>query len=143
MEDIITRMEYEVIALEPFIDWFNTLSDVERTRVIATVNVLRSRGVTLRFPLSSGLEGSSHGELRELRAQAAGTPIRVAYGFDPKRRAVLLLGGNKTGDDRFYEWFVPSAEKTWEKHLATLNSGEETQEPPPAKGSKTKGNRRP
>ncbi len=47
------------------------------------------------------------------RVQAKGRPIRVLYAFDPLRRAVLLLGRDKTGDDRFYEVMVPKAEKLW------------------------------
>ena len=117
-------MEYVVLELEPYSDWFATLDEDDRVRVLATVQVLRAKGFNLRFPLSSGLEGSKYGVLRELRVQASGEPIRIAYAFDPNRQAVLLLGGNKAGDDRFYRWFVPQAEKNWEDYLAWLKQGE-------------------
>jgi hypothetical protein len=55
--------------------------------------------------------------LRELRVKAQGAQIRIAYAFDPTRNAVLILGAAKVGDDRFYEWFVPQAEKLWERYL--------------------------
>jgi hypothetical protein len=56
--------------------------------------------------------------LRELRIQHQGEPYRVFYAFDPKRQAVLLLGGNKVGNDRFYEECVPTAEAIWEAYVA-------------------------
>jgi hypothetical protein len=62
--------------------------------------------VSLGFPYSSAIEGSRHA-LRELRIQHGGRPYRVLYAFDPERQAVLLLGGDKTGHDRFYEEHVP------------------------------------
>jgi len=50
--------------------------------------------------------------------------LRVLYALDPLRRAVLLLGGDKTGDDRFYERFVPHAEQIWTKYLTNLEKEE-------------------
>jgi hypothetical protein len=139
-------MECSVLELEPYSDWFATLGDDERARVLATVNVLRLKGFTLRFPLSSGLEGSSYGALRELRVQAGGSPIRIAYAFDPKRQAVLLLGGDKTGDGRFYERFVPQAETIWEAYLAYLKQEDEekAKKDPgqPRKDARKKGDKR-
>jgi len=44
----------------------------------------------------------------------------VLYAFDTQRRAVLLIGGDKTGDDRWYERFVPIADRLYEEHLAAL-----------------------
>jgi hypothetical protein len=52
--------------------------------------------------------------------EARGRPIRVLYAFDPLRRAVLLVGGDKTGDNRFYEVMVPKAEKVWRQFLMAL-----------------------
>ncbi len=63
----------------------------------------------LPFPYSSGVNGSRHSAMRELRVQHRGRPYRVLYIFDPRRVALLLLGGDKTGDDRWYEKNVPLA----------------------------------
>ena len=49
-----------------------------------------------------------------------GRPLRMVYAFDPRRQAVLILGGDKTGDDRFYEWAIPKAEAIWGKYLEGL-----------------------
>lgn len=58
--------------------------------------------------------------MRELRVQHQGRPYRVLYGFDPRRVAILLLGGDKTGDDRWYEEFVPVADRLYDAHSASL-----------------------
>jgi hypothetical protein len=55
--------------------------------------------------------------LRELRVQSNGRPLRVFYAFDPARQAVLLIGGDKTGDNRFYENMNPQAERIWKEYL--------------------------
>jgi len=58
--------------------------------------------------------------MRELRAQSAGNPIRIFYAFDPKRAAILLIGGDKTGDDRFYERLLPRVDRLYDEHLQEL-----------------------
>jgi len=57
---------------------------------------------------------------KELRIQHAGRPYRVLYAFDPRRCAILLIGGDKTGNDRWYETFVPMAERLYAEHIASL-----------------------
>lgn len=58
--------------------------------------------------------------MRELRVQHRGRPYRVLYAFDPWRVALLLIGGEKTGDDRWYERFVPIADRLYDEHLRTI-----------------------
>ncbi len=60
--------------------------------------------------------------MRELRVQRSGRPIRIFYAFDPRRMAILLIGGDKTGNDRFYEIFVPKADELYDIHLEELNA---------------------
>jgi hypothetical protein len=57
-----------------------------------------------------------------LRVQEGGRHVRVLYAFDPRRVAILLLGGDKTGDDRWYEAFVPLADRLYDEHLAELEA---------------------
>jgi len=52
--------------------------------------------------------------------QHEGRPYRVLYAFDPRRTAILLIGGDKTGNDRWYQEFVPVANKLYDRHLETL-----------------------
>lgn len=58
--------------------------------------------------------------MREIRIQSGGKPIRVFYAFDPRRRAILLIGGDKTGDAGFYRRVVPLADKLYDEHLEEL-----------------------
>jgi hypothetical protein len=112
----------EVEGTEEFEAWFLALSDKEAEAVARVVGLLEEKGVTLGFPYSSEIKGSQ--ALRELRIQSGRHPLHVFYAFDPSRRAILLLGGDKTGDDRFYETFVPRTERIWAEYLADLQKAE-------------------
>lgn len=101
-------MEYT----DEFGDWWASLTETEQEDVAAIVELLEQRDTWLGFPHSSGIHGSRHSHMRELRVQSGGHPIRVFYAFDPIRPAILLIGGDKTGDDRFYERFVPVADRS-------------------------------
>ena len=84
------------------------------------VSLLHELGPLLRFPYSSDVKGSRYGHMRELRVQSAGRPIRIFYAFDPRRSAILLIGGDKTGDERFYESYIPQADKLYDDYLDEL-----------------------
>lgn len=92
------------------------LDDKDSEAVAKIVDLLGVKGVALKFPYQSALVTSAFG-LRELRIQSGGKPLRIAYGFDPMRQAVVLLGADKTGDPNFYDWFVPAADRRWIKYL--------------------------
>jgi hypothetical protein len=105
---------------DEFGGWWATLSESEQEDVAAYVTLLEERDVRLGFPHSSGVSGSRHSHMRELRVQSGGRPLRLFYAFDPRRMAILLIGGDKTGDDRFYETFVPLADRLYDDHLEEL-----------------------
>ncbi len=107
----------EVVVTNEFRVWYGALAASDQDAVRRVVNLLEHRGVGLGEPYSSALIGSKHA-LRELRIQSRGRPIRVFYAFDSRRQAVLLIAGNKTGANRFYEVFIPKAERIWEEYLA-------------------------
>jgi hypothetical protein len=112
---------WDVEATEAFEGWWRMLTEQEQDDVTALVELLEERGPQLPFPYSSGVEGSKFSHMRELRIQSHGDPIRVFYAFDPRRTAVLLVGGIKTGKaKRFYKEYVPQADKLYEKHLKSL-----------------------
>ena len=87
---------------------------------MACVGLLEARGPTLPHPYSSGIIQSRHSHMRELRVQHKGKPYRVLYAFDPRRVAILLIGGDKTGDADWYDKYVPLADNIYDEHLATL-----------------------
>jgi hypothetical protein len=60
--------------------------------------------------------------MRELRVQSGGRPLRILYAFDPRRMAILLIGGDKTGKDRFYDTYVPLADDLYDAHLKELKA---------------------
>jgi hypothetical protein len=107
----------EVIGSDEFDEWFQSLDEADTDAVARVVDMLEMQGPTLPFPYSSAIKGSSKVALRELRVQSHGRPIRVFYAFDPVRQAVLLIGGDKTGKDRFYETMVPQAERIFARYL--------------------------
>src|SRR5579859_1723355 len=88
---------------DEFEAWYLDLPDGEREDITAIVELLEEIGPHLPFPHSSGVSRSKHRHMRELRVQSGGKPLRIFYAFDPRRQVILLIGGDKTGDGRFYE----------------------------------------
>lgn len=103
-------MPYEVEVSDEFRDWYEPLSAAEQNSVERVVLMLMEAGPALGFPYSGGIHGSNFSHMRELRIQHEGRPYRVLYAFDPIRSAFLILGGDKTGDDRWYERMIPKAD---------------------------------
>ena len=115
-------MAWEVEFTEEFEKWWNDLKEAEQGKVDAHVRALERWGPNLPYPMSSGVNGSRHPQMRELRIQVQGRPFRVLYAFNPKRAAILLVGGDKTGDDRWYEVNVPIADRLYDAHLEELKA---------------------
>jgi hypothetical protein len=113
-------MAWEIEYTNEFGDWWFNLTEEEQESVAASVQLLEERGAMLGFPHSSGINGSKHGHMRELRTQHAGRPFRTLYAFDPTRRAILLIGGDKTGDNRWYDIHIPLADLLYDEHLEQL-----------------------
>ena len=115
-------MAWEVEYTNEFGDWWKELGESQQDRVAATVSLLVAQGPSLPFPHSSGINGSRHDHMRELRVQSGGNPVRIFYAFDPRRTAILLIGGDKTGNDRFYEEYVPQADDLYDTYLKELKA---------------------
>jgi hypothetical protein len=113
-------VEWEVEYTDVFELWWDSLTEAEQEDVDAKVILLRAYGPGLRRPHSDVVASSRHPNMKELIVQHAGRPYRVLYAFDPRRCAILLIGGDKTGDNRWYEKFVPVADALYDDHLATL-----------------------
>jgi hypothetical protein len=117
-------LAWEVEFSDEFGEWWNDLTAAEQQSVDFTVRLLQAAGPTLRMPHSSGVEASRHTHMRELRIQHEGRPYRVLYAFDPRRAAMLLIGGDKTGNNRWYGEFVPRADAIYDRHLGELEKGD-------------------
>jgi hypothetical protein len=113
-------MTWDVEYTDDFERWWDELDGDAQVSVDSVVGLLIALGPQLPFPHSSGIRRSKHTHMRELRVQHGGIPYRILYAFDPRRSAILLLGGSKVGDDRWYDIHVPIADRLYDEHLQTL-----------------------
>ena len=117
-------MKWEIEYTDEFERWWNTLSEAEQESIAVSVGLLEILGPNLPRPHSDSVKGSRFKNMKELRTQHAGRPYRTLYAFDPGRTAILLIGGNKSGDDGWYQKYVPLADKLYEHHLKELEEEE-------------------
>src|SRR5690554_5820438 len=108
---------WDIEYTDEFGEWWDRLTEAGQESVRAFVLLLQERGPQLGHPYSSGISRSRHAHMRELRVQHRGRPYRVLYAFDPRRTALLLIGGDKTGNDRWYAEYVPFADRLYAEHL--------------------------
>lgn len=115
-------MSWEIEGTDEFQEWFQSLGKTQAEDVASIVDVLEEKGPALGWPYSSDVRSSRHGHMRELRIQSSGRSLRVLYAFDPRRTAILLLGGDKSGDGRWYERAVPRADDLYDEYLRELRA---------------------
>jgi hypothetical protein len=111
---------WEVEYTNEFEVWWNTLNEDEQAAIDHSVRLLELFGPALGRPHVDVVKGSKFSNMKELRTQHQGRPYRTLFAFDPRRTAILLIGGEKTGDDRWYEMYLPTADRLYEEHLAIL-----------------------
>jgi len=111
---------WDVEFTSEFERWWQTLTPGEQEGVYASVDLLRVLGPSLPRPHADVVHGSRHANMKELRVQHRGHPLRVFFAFDPRRCAILLVGGDKTGDKRFYGRMISLADRLYDAHLAQL-----------------------
>jgi hypothetical protein len=117
---------WEVEYTDQFDDWYRQLTEEEQDMVIARVELLEEHGPALGRPSVDNIHGSRHQNMKELRPSPE---IRVLFAFDPRRTAILLLGGDKSPSDpttpnwnQWYTQFIPIADDLYDEHLAELRS---------------------
>ncbi len=105
-----------------FDGWWETLTDSEQRKVVASVEALQELGPSTGRPLVDSVEGSKHSNMKELRVTQT---MRIFFAFDPRRVAILLIGGDKAGKTkRFYKRVIPQADRIYDAHLQTTTEGE-------------------
>lgn len=114
-------MEWEIEYTNEFEEWWNTLTEDEQESITVSVGLLELMGPNLPRPHSDTINGSRFKNMKELRTQHAGKPYRTLYALDPRRTAILLIGGNKEGNDNWYKTYIPIADKLYTQHLSELN----------------------
>lgn len=117
-------MAWEVEVSDEFIDWYSSLALEERKSVTVAVDALALAGPGLGRPLVDTLKGSKYANLKELRVQHHGRPLRVLFVFDPRRMVYLILGGDKTGDANWYVEAIRRADSIYGQHLKEIGDEE-------------------
>lgn len=115
--------EYESWRIEvtdEYFEWFANLDDGQQDAVRADIEVLERMGPHLGRPYVDSIKGSRHSNMKELRTMSGRRHIRSFFAFDPRRAAILLIGGDKTGDKGFYHRMVPLADKLFDEYLSEL-----------------------
>lgn len=115
-------MEWTVVNHEAFDPEFDALPEAVRLTLIAHLTLLKTFGPTLGRPHVDTLAGSKHRNMKELRFDADDGVWRVAFAFDPTRRAILLVAGDKAGvaQKRFYKGLIAKADARFDDHLDAL-----------------------
>lgn len=109
---------WKIKTTDRFDAWFTALDDTDRASVLAGLMVLRERGPVLPRPWSDTVKGSRHSNMKELRIQSRGQPIRAFFAFDPFRNTVVLCAGHKaTFGKRFYDVMIPLADREFNDWL--------------------------
>jgi len=125
LDGIFHKRNNEVVAWEveftdEFEAWWGSLSEDEQEVIDAKVALLEERGPTLSRPHADVIVTSRHANMKELRGKVGEGQLRVLFAFDPRRAALLLIGGDKTDNPKWYEEFVPIADDLFDRHLRTL-----------------------
>ena len=114
-------MPWKVNGTDEFADWFGGLAESHQDEVIAVVELLVEQGPELDRPYTDRIKGSKYHNMKELRPRGRAKHCRVLFIFDPRRQAILLLGGDKSGQwQRWYASAIPRAEELYEEYLGDL-----------------------
>lgn len=113
-------MTWEVHFDEDFAGWYERQEAGLRIEIVSVSGLLKQFGPHLGRPQVETIEESSYSNMKELRVQYKGDPWRILFAFDPQRAAILLVGGCKAGDKRWYKKNVPIADERFRRHLENL-----------------------
>lgn len=111
---------WEVEYTDEFERWWNSLAGPAQEALARDVDILELIGPGLGRPHVDSVHGSRFSNMKELRTNWAGGALRTFFAFDPRRLAILLIGGDKAGRKRFYEKMIPLADDLYAEHLAEL-----------------------
>ncbi|HEV2992711.1 MAG TPA: type II toxin-antitoxin system RelE/ParE family toxin [Candidatus Angelobacter sp.] len=113
-------MAWEVLFHHQFVADFRLLSNAVQDEILVCSRLLKELGPQLGRPRADTLNGSRHANMKELRFDADGGVWRVAFAFDPDRKAILLVCGDKSGTSqaRFYRQLIEKADARLDSHLA-------------------------
>jgi hypothetical protein len=108
--------------------WIAQLDDDTKEAIYKNLLILRELGPSLGRPYVDTIENSKHKNMKELRVQNKKRLFRVFFAFDPDRNALLLIGGDKRGDKRFYQRMIPKADEIYDRYLKEKRRKNEREE---------------
>lgn len=109
---------WSIATTDRFDDWPSAQNDTDRACILAAIMVLEEKGPGLARPYADTVHGSRFSNMKELRVQSRGDPVRVFFAFNPSRTGVLLCAGNKVGNEkRFYDEMIPIADQEFTEYL--------------------------
>ncbi|GGY01827.1 toxin RelE [Litchfieldella qijiaojingensis] len=111
---------WSIEQTETFEEWYFSLEEIDRENVLAAILMLQERGPMLPRPHADTVNDSQYRNMKELRIQSQGRPLRAFFAFDPRRTGILLCAGDKTGNKRFYDDMIPVADREYAAHLESL-----------------------
>ena len=114
---------YWTVDFHPaFADEFDDLDEAVQDRLLVGVELLQEFGPALGRPHADSLNGSKHGNMKELQFRVKNGVWRAAFAFDPHRQAIVLVAGNKVGHNerRFYRTLIDKADRRYDEHLVRL-----------------------
>jgi hypothetical protein len=116
------RVEWEVDLHDDFVPEYRDLHRDVQDELLAHIELLERFGPQLGRPRVDTLKGSRHVNMKELRFDAADGVWRVAFAFDPNRKAILLVAGDKSGgsEKRFYRQLIAKADGRFDTHVARI-----------------------
>ena len=117
-------MMWAVLLHDDFDADLDDLPEAVQDEVLAHMGLLKQFGPALGRPRVDTLKGSRHANMKELRFDAADGVWRVAFAFDPKRQAILLVGGDKSGgsEKRFYRQLIKKADARFDEHVTRVEN---------------------
>lgn len=116
----MAREAWNVEITDEYFAWFRTLDEGQQDAIRTDIEILERMGPFLGRPYVDSVKGSRHSNMKELRTMHARRHIRTFFSFDPRRTAILLIGGDKTGDKSFYDRMVPVADQLFDQYLADI-----------------------
>lgn len=113
---------WTVVLTPRFDNWLNEQEEGLQEKVLADLANLEVYGPKLSRPYADTVNGSRHRNMKELRIQHAGNPVRAFFAFDPLRQAIVLCAGDKSNDKRFYQTMIRIADEEFTSHLTALEN---------------------
>ena len=116
-----------IVRTDEIANWIKTLDDDAKEAIYKNLLILKEFGPSLGRPYVDSVKKSKHGNMKELRISNKKRLFRILFAFDPERDAILLIGGDKRGDKRFYQRMIPIADQLFDQHLEKLRKKHESQ----------------